>query len=430
MICCGLDIGSTNIKVVLADGEGLTLWVKAVPTPRLNDGLGVATDAATLVTLLEDMVIEGWQALGGREPIAAIAATGVGEDGVLANADLSPRGLVIPWFDKRAQAEAEAFGGKHALTRVTFYTSATKWLWLRQHRADEIAGAAHWIALTDYPSALWCGQPFISETLAARTGCYDVFARAWSDAALVDAKAPPLPRVLKAGQIAGTLRDGRLRQSGAGTTSTIIAAGGHDHPMAAGAIQRLDAAARIDSIGTANAIYGETRNPNPDLGGSELEASVPALGGPGVALIGVTEFSATLRDQLGGDAAIRQLLAVPRLPGAPGAEATDDATRLRHALEQMALKARGYFSALDRAGVPRGKIYATGGWARSTALMELRASIFREPVTVIDEPELAGLAAALLALDAVAGTRHGFPNADRLHVVDPLGRWSEAYAAL
>jgi len=84
MIVCGLDIGSTNVKVVLADEAGRTLWVKSVPTPHVNDGLGTTTDATVLMDLLEDLVIEGWREAGGGKPLAAISSAGVGEDGVCA----------------------------------------------------------------------------------------------------------------------------------------------------------------------------------------------------------------------------------------------------------------------------------------------------------------------------------------------------------
>ena len=100
---------------------------------------------------------------------------------------------------------------------------------------------------------------------------------------------------------------------------------------------------------------------------------------------------------------MRAVLALPRLPGAPDPQGDDETSRIRRVLEQMALRGRDFLRCFDRAGVPRGAIYATGGWARSTALMELRASAFREPITVVDEPELVGLGAALLALEAATG---------------------------
>lgn len=427
MIVCGLDIGSTNLKVVLADEDGRTLWVKSVSTPHVNDGLGTTTDASALMTLLEDLVIEGWRAMGGGRPLAAISSSGVGEDGVCANADLTSRGLVIAWHDKRALAEVGRFREHFNFTRVDFHSTAGKWMWMRRHRAEEINGTNHWIALADYPTALWSGQPFMSETLAARTGCYDLVNHCWSDEALAFAEAPPLPRLLKTGEIAGTAGPGRLRAAGVTSSATLIVAGGHDHPIASSAILRLNGEARIDSLGTANAIYGETRAPDPRIDAS-LETTIPAMCGMGLAVVGVTEFTLTLEKHFRPDA-VREVLALPRLPGSPDPQGDDAHSRIRRVLEQMALRGRNFLRCFDRAGVPRGTIFATGGWARSTALMELRASAFREPITVVDEPELVGLGAALLALEAATGCPASF-TPQGMHVVDPLARWSEAYAGL
>ena len=427
MIACGLDIGSTNVKAVLAGEDGRTLWARSVPTPHVNDGIGITTDAGALVTLLEDLIVEGWREVGCGRPLAAIASAGVGEDGVCANEDLTSRGLVIVWHDKRALAEVARFRERFNFTRVDFHSTAGKWMWMRQHRAAEIAGASHWIALADYPTSQWCGVPFMSETLAARTGCYDLVNRCWSDEALAFAGAPPLPRLLKTGAIAGTAGPGRLRDAGVVSSSTLIVAGGHDHPIASSVILRLNGQARIDSLGTANAIYGETRAPNPLIDDS-LETTIPAMCGPGLAVVGVTEFTLTLEKHFNRDA-VRRVLDLPRLPGAPDPQGDDEASAVRRALEQMALRGRNFLRCFDRAGVPRGSIHATGGWARSTALMELRASVFREPITVVDEPELVGLGAALLALEAATGTPARF-TPQGLHVIDPLGRWSEAYAGL
>ena len=427
MIACGLDIGSTNVKAVLAGEDGRTLWVKSVPTPHVNDGLGVTTDATALMALLEDLVIEGWRAVGSCQPLAAISSAGVGEDGVCADAQMRSLGLVIAWHDKRALAEVARFREHFNFTRVDFHSTAGKWMWMREHRATEIGAAKHWIALADYPTSLWCGEPFISETLAARTGCYDLVNRCWSAEALAFAGAPPLPRLLKTGDVAGSAGPGRLRDAGVVSASTLIVAGGHDHPIASSVILRLNGEARIDSLGTANAIYGETRAAHAVIDDS-LETTIPAMCGPGLAVVGVTEFTLTLEKHFSREA-VRAQLALPRLPGAPDPQGDDEASAIRRVLEQMALRGRNFLRCFDRAGVPRGAIYATGGWARSMALMELRASAFREPITVVDEPELVGLGAALLGLEAATGKTAVF-KPQGLQVVDPLGRWSEAYAAL
>ena len=429
-LSCGIDIGSTNIKVVLADARGRSRWVKSVATPRRHDGLGPVTDAAALVAQLEDMIIAGWRDAGGGVPLQAIAASGVGEDGIGVDGGLNPTGHALAWFDKRAADETAWLARAYPDHRFYFYTTACKWLWLRKHRAGELETAGCWVALTDYPSAVWSGSAFMSETLAARTGCFDMLTRQWLPRLLAASRAPSMPRVLKAGQVAGTMMPGRLRAAGAASAATVLVAGGHDHAMAASAIRRLAADARVDSIGTANVIYGETIIPPSRNVASDLDISVPALGGPGIALMGVTEFSAALLDSFGGGAAVRSLLAVPRLAGEPALEhaGSDPAPRFRRVLELMTRRAHGFLRDLDDAGVPQGAIFAAGGFARSTALIELRASVFGEPVTVIDEPELAALGAALLASEGASGNPAVFEAASTLRVVDPLPRWSQAYS--
>jgi xylulokinase len=105
-LSCGVDIGSTNVKVTFVDECGHAVWTKAVPTPRVSDDGGVATDALGLVAMIEEMIVTGWRLHGRSLPLRAIAAAGVGEDGVGVRADLTPTGLALPWFDERAATQA------------------------------------------------------------------------------------------------------------------------------------------------------------------------------------------------------------------------------------------------------------------------------------------------------------------------------------
>ena len=96
----------------------------------------------------------------------------------------------------------------------------------------------------------------MSATLAPRTACYDVYARRWIEPLLEAAGAPPLPPLRLAGTPVGTMRAGALIESGAASAGTLLVAGGHDHPIAASTIRRLAPSARVDSMGTANLVYG------------------------------------------------------------------------------------------------------------------------------------------------------------------------------
>ncbi|MFN0192714.1 MAG: FGGY family carbohydrate kinase [Aestuariivirga sp.] len=434
-LVCGIDIGSTNLKVLLLDDEGRTRWVKSVATPRLHDDLGVLTDATGLVAALEGLIIEGWVSVGGGKPLSAIATTGIGEDGVGVDDALKPLGHALAWFDKRSAAEAHELSQSDEARnlpaiKLDFCATAGKWRWLRRHRSTDLDGAKCWITITDYPLAVWSGEPFISETLAVRTGCFDVFTRRWIDPLLQLSQAPPLPRILKAGQTVGTMRSGALQGAGVVSPSTLIVAGGHDHPLASSAIRRVRANARVDSLGTANATYGETENPKRITAELGLDVSVPVMGGPGVSCFGVIEFSVALRAAIPDDKKLRTLLSAASIPGALSQKQTGntDEEKLRAALEATALRARKFFRAMEHCGVEHGPLFATGGWARSAALMELRASMFGEPVTVIDEPELTALGAALFAAEAAWGTAPNFARHHELTTILPRKDWAEAYA--
>jgi xylulokinase len=67
------------------------------------------------------------------------------------------------------------------------------------------------------------------------------------------------------------------------------------------------------------------------------------------------------------------------------------------------LRARDMLRAMGDLGVPPGAIYATGGWTRSRALVELRAGLFGAPVLVVDDIGLTAVGAALLAREGASG---------------------------
>jgi xylulokinase len=376
-LICGVDIGSTNVKVILVDQRARAVWTKAVPTPRVPDESGVATDVLRLVAMIEEMIIEGWRVHGQSLPLRAIAVVGVGEDGVGVRADLTPLGLALPWFDERALVQASVLQrnscyAAQAGLAIESSRTAAKWLWLRENRPSDLQSAAFWITLTDYPAVAWTGRPFISETLAARTGCYDVFARSWIEPLLTAAGAPTLPPVVPAGTALGSVKNGSLRESGAASTATVVVAGGHDHPMAAAAIRRLHPAALVDSMGTANLVYGETTKVAEPTLNPYLAFSVPAMGNAGLSCLGVFELAAVIQPLRGPPDLVRRLLASEQIPGRPGerpipipgsddslTSSGDEPTEadVRAALEAATFYARRMFDEILAAGAKPAPIF-------------------------------------------------------------------------
>lgn len=432
MLFCGVDIGTTNLKVALVDETSNVMWTRVVPTPRARDEVGVVTDPAELLTTVEDAIIAGCGKVGRGQSLEAIAATGVGEDGLCLDQDLRPIGPAIPWYDQRAAGEAEFIAGSRSATprsgiRMDSARAGAKWLWLRRNQPAVVDAAKSWAALTDFPLIAWGGRPFMSETLASRTGCFDYRERRWIPELLAVCQAPPLPNVFRAGVAVGTVSQGRLLSKGAATKSTLLVAGGHDHPIAASAIQRIDPQARVDSLGTANVIYGESPAADPETYDPELCFVPPVRSGVGVGCLGVIEFSNAVKPL---ESELRTVLALDRIPGEPGQGEPGDSSldRLLHVrgvLEFACLRARRMLDAMDGARVPSGAIYVTGGWSRSNSLLELRASVFGVPLLALSEREPAVVGAALLAAEA-AGVAVKFKSA--IARVDPLAEWSDAYA--
>jgi xylulokinase len=441
MIFSGIDIGTTNIKVLLVDAAGQSLWVKSAPSPRVHDGIGPATDGMALVAALEGLMEQGWRAVAKGKPFAAIATTGVGEDGFCVDAQCRPRSLAIPWFDKRDRAEADALkhsapARTHPAINFDFSTMAAKWAWSRTHRPEALAGDDPWITLTDYPAVWWSRTPFINQTLLPRTGIYDVFTRSIIAPLAKLAGAPRLPPGIVAGHVVGPMVRGPLHDIGVVNDETLIVSGGHDHPIASSVILRINPLARVDSIGTANAMYAETTEVRASAATAGVDLTLPTRGGPGLAALGPIEFTSRLIKVAGDEAKVRAALADSHIAGEPMATPPVLAQALvnagphqvRRVLEALTHEARGFFASMRLIGVADGPLYATGGWARSRALMELRASLFGETITTLHEPEMTALGAALYAREAlIAEAPHLLRNRDS-ETIDPRADWLRTYA--
>ena len=214
--------------------------------------------------------------------------------------------------------------------------------------------------------------------------------------------------------------------------------------MAAAAIRRLNLDALVDSMGTANLVYGETTNVGEPRLNPYLAFSVPAMGSAGLSCLGVFELAAAIQPLRGTSNLVARLLALERIPGLPGdrpipipgsdelvAPSRDEPTEanVRVALEAATFYARRMFDEILAAGAKPAPIFAAGGWARSHAFIELRASIFGQPVTVVDEPELTAIGAALIAAQG-AGVALPFGEGLNLQEIKPVAAWVEPYAGL
>ncbi|MBV9831288.1 MAG: hypothetical protein JOZ82_06795, partial [Marmoricola sp.] len=101
----GLDIGSTYVKGVLVDDEGVEAGGARRPTPWRNLPRGLAEmDAAALFAAVEDVLAE----LGARGAhVDGIGVSGMAEAGALLDDRDQVTCSVVAWFDPRGGDDLE-----------------------------------------------------------------------------------------------------------------------------------------------------------------------------------------------------------------------------------------------------------------------------------------------------------------------------------
>ncbi|WP_431836311.1 FGGY-family carbohydrate kinase [Cellulomonas sp. Y8] len=425
-VACGVDVGSTNTKVVALDPDGSVVARASRPTPR--DPRRLSVDARALLALVEDLVRE---ACADRFAVHAVASAGVGEDGVLVDARLDPLTPALAWFDPRRQ---DVFAGlRPQLTDdATFdaesdaFRTLVGWTWARGQVAP---GRAHrWVALADLAGVLWSGDAFLSDTLASRTGAWRSGDRRWASerVRLTLGDEGLLPPVVPTGTVVGPLRSAALAASGVLADGAVVVAGGHDHPVGGWAADRVQPGAVLDSMGTAEVVVAQSPLP-PSPPRAHVEVA-PGIRSGGSTLLRVEELARNVEWAAGDRDVAAHLQAVMAglseplpvldegwfVPGsrgggapswAPGAP-RDPAVRASAVLGALAHLGRAAVEAVASrltgggAADPAPATLLAGGWVRSPGWVEIKARVGGARATPLLEPEVTAAGAALLAATA------------------------------
>ena len=478
----GIDLGTQSIRALLADARGRTLACAARPTPTIQIGPGQAEYApAALWDATLDALAELAHFVPPGGTIAGIACASMGEACVLMDANGEALGHAITWFDRRTEAEALAFERRIGPGRLFDITglpadptlTLCKLLWHRAHQPALFAQArmalnlAHWIAFR------LCGEAACDETLASRTLCLDVARRCWSPDVLAVADMDPalLPPLRPSGSALGAVRADVLARTGL-PGRPVVGVGGHDHVCGGFAAGAARPGVLLDSLGTAEALFLTVNQPvvtaaNRHLGfwqglvrlhrpfayvgaginssGGTIEWFRNLLGGAGDRVPGRDALIAQAADQppCSGGVAFLPHLAYGTPPHVDLASrggfaglttATTRGAMFRAVLEGLAFEARQCVDAMTAlpGAAPPAEIRVIGGGTRNPLFLRIKASVYGQPLTVINEPEATALGAALLggiaaglwpdldaALDAIA---------QPTTTVEPDPAWTARYA--
>lgn len=423
-VACGVDVGSTNIKVVCVDPDGLVLARASQPTPRDAEGLSI--DAMVLFSVIEQLIM---QACGATYVALGICSVGVGEDGMLMDADLVPLSTALAWFDPRRQGvlrslrsgldEREVFDAADDAARTM-----VGWAWARQQPGAE-AGRS-WTAVADLTAVLWSGRPFLSDTLASRTGAWRAATRSWAPdrVAVSLGSLDLLPAVLRVGDNVGVVRSPALQSAGATIRDTIVVAGGHDHPVGGWAVDQMTPGAVLDSMGTAEVVVAQSSAP-PAAVHARVDIA-PGIRSSGTTVLRVIELARNIswaaRDPqverwiealLKGTARPAPVLEAGYFrAGRRGGNAPsytldvprDPRVRASAVLGALACAGRSAVVAVSGGSVDRRSVRLAGGWARSPGWINIKEAVTGYRSEPIAEPEVTAVGAALLAAAALGWT--------------------------
>ncbi|HEX5199161.1 MAG TPA: FGGY-family carbohydrate kinase [Actinoplanes sp.] len=430
----GIDLGTTNTKVVLAELGRAAPRVRAAasaPTPEPGDL------RATLHALLG-------RVLDGSAPPDAVGIASMAETGVPLGDDGAPLTGWLRWTDRRAAGEADALArrlGRDQLVAATGVRPSAKaplakWSWLR---AQGVA-MTRWAGAADLAGLLLTGRLATDHTLAGRTMAYrlpgpgEPLPAGFDAGLLAEAGLCPaqLPAVMAPGEIAGRVRD---RGWGLRAGTPVVIAG-HDHPVGAFACGVRRPGEVADSLGTAEAVMTVVAGaPDPVEVGRAGMSTVITVGGrhravvagspsAGAAIdwwlthenVDATIFDQAGFDQAGFDQAGPEPTGILVLPYPAGRQAPDPdpgarlrvigrrpehtpAELARALLEGLCLHTRWMLAEQVRlSGTAPAVVHLLGGPIAANALWtRIRAAVLPAPIRVIAEPEAVAVGAAMRA---------------------------------
>jgi len=431
-LVAGVDCSTQGTKVLVVDvADGRT--VARGHAPHVVHGTGGArlSDPDGWWTALRDALGQ----TGRAGELAAIAVGGQQHGLVVLGADGRPLQDAPLWNDTTSAADAEALvddlGGPGAWADrvgsvpVPSFT-VTKWAHLRR-TAPAVAAAAAAVRLPhDHLTERLSGRAVTDRGDASGTGWWSPAREAYVPEVLaldrVALDPTLLPEVLRAGEVAGTVRAPAAAELGL-RADLVVAAGTGDN-MAAAVGLALEPGTPVISLGTSGTAYAVTDRPAADptgtvAGFADAGHRFLPLTATLNATLAIDRMAAWLgldRDAVApaGDVVVLPYLDGERTPDLPLAAGT--ITGLRHATTPEQILQAAYDGALTSlldgldalqtatGGLdPAAPLVLVGGGARGAAWRATAARLSGRALELPDETESVAVGAAALAAAALSG---------------------------
>ena len=234
----GIDIGTTNAKVVLIDSAARVIGTASREYPVQYPQPGWAEqDPETWWSAVRELVRDVAERFGSKSQILALGVSGQMHGLVALDRDHAVIRPAMLWNDQRAHPQCRAIvercGGLDGLLRFTNngmlagYT-APKILWLCEHEPKAFARIHHVLLPKDYIRFRLTGDLATDVSDASGTGLFDVAKRTWSTEllGLLDLPRAWFPTAHESTAVVGTLRADLAASLGLPAGLPVIAGGG------------------------------------------------------------------------------------------------------------------------------------------------------------------------------------------------------------
>ena len=440
----GLDLGTSGLRALLIDGNGVPVGSadRSYPVSHPHPGWS-EQDPADWIMACTAAVAE----LKRDHPDAFSGLKAIGLSGQMHGATLLDKAdqVLRPcmlWNDTRAAAQAAQLDSlpdfRHLSGNIVFPGfTAPKLTWVRDDEPALFERVAKVLLPKDYLRLWLTGEHVSDMSDAAGTSWLDVGARDWSAPLLAQSGMRPdqMPRLVEGSAPSGQLRSSLAAEWGVSPGVTVVGGGG-DNAAAACGVGCFGEGDGFVSLGTSGVLLAAKSSfaPRPDSAVHSFCHAIPDTWYQMGVILAATDCLNWLAAQTGATPAALAgllpetldqpgaLLFLPYLSGerTPHNDAgiraaflglgmdSDRTAMTRAVMEGVAFALRDNLEALKSTGTELERVLAIGGGANSPYWLELIATVLDLP---LDLPEAGDFGAALGAARlAMAGHTGAAPD--------------------
>ncbi|GGT09032.1 xylulokinase [Streptomyces griseoviridis] len=422
----GVDTSTQSTKALVVDVATGRVVASGQAPHTVSSGAGRETDPRQWW----DALREALRQCG--EPAREAAAVSVGgqQHGLVTlDAHGEPVRPALLWNDVRSAPQArrliEELGGPKAWAERTGSVpgtsfTVTKWAWLAEHEPDAVRATEAVRLPHDYLTERLTGEGTTDRGDASGTGWWAAGTEAYDEETLARVGLDPalLPRIVRPGEVAGTVRDGQDLPFAPGT---LVAAGTGDNAAAALGLG-IRPGVPVMSLGTSGTVYAVSRHRTADptgtvAGFADARGDWLPLACTLNCTLAVDRIAALLgldREAVepGTGVTVLPYLDGERTPNLPGASGLLHG--LRHDTTGGQLLQAAYDGAvhallgaldlvLDADADPAAPLLLIGGGARGNAWQQTVRRLSGRPVQIPEARELVALGAAAQAAGLLTG---------------------------